>query len=81
MSFADLLTDWLRNLKTNLVTDWLTLTDNKLKGLKDVKVRDTDGETERTETRKSMKDLTVRLKSLKLEDWKIEKVEDCKNWR
>lgn len=81
MSFADLLTDWLRNLKTNLVTDWLTLTDNKLKGLKDVKVRDTDGETERTETRKSMKDLTVRLKSLKLEDWKIEKVEDCRNWR
>lgn len=81
MSFADLLTDWLRNLKTNLVTDWLTLTDNKLKGLKDVKVRDTDGETERTETRKSMKDLTVRLKSLKLEDWKIEKGEDCRNWR
>ena len=81
MSFADLLTDWLRNLKTNLVTDWLTLTDNKLKGLKDVKVRDTDGETERTETRKSMKDLTVRLKSLKLEDWKIENVEDCRNWK
>ena len=81
MSFADSLTDWLRNLKTNLVTDWLTLTDNKLKGLKDVKVRDTDGETERTETRKSMKDLTVRLKSLKLEDWKIENVEDCRNWK
>ena len=47
------------------------LTDNKLKGLKDVKVRDTDEETERTETHKSIKDLTVKSE---IEDWKIEKV-------
>ena len=71
MPFADLLTDWLRNWKTYYVTDWLMLTNNKLEGLKDVKVRDTDEETERTETHKSIKDLTVKYE---LEDWKIEKV-------
>ena len=71
MPFADLLTDWLRNWKTYYVTDWLMLTNNKLEGLKDVKVRDTDEETERTETHKSIKDLTVKSE---IEDWKIEKV-------